>query len=108
MAFSPQASYTDWAAATDRRILVRTFADGGLSRGQRGRTPTAVNLSFLDRNRYFSFQVVHLCSRGWVDPVPDPLLHRESDSACNRTRDLWVCRQELGPLDHTGGPYTVH
>jgi hypothetical protein len=28
-----------------------------VSRGQRGGTPTAVNLSFLDRSRYFFFQV---------------------------------------------------
>jgi hypothetical protein len=33
---------------------------------------------------------VHLSSRGWVDPVPDPLLLRKSGSAGNRTRDLWV------------------
>jgi hypothetical protein len=37
-----------------------------------------------------------------VDPVPDPLLLRKSDSARNRTRDLWVSSQELRPLDHRG------
>jgi hypothetical protein len=32
-------------------------------------------LCFLDRSRYFFFQVAHqLYSRGRVDPVPDPLL----------------------------------
>jgi hypothetical protein len=30
-----------------------------------------------------------------VDPVPDPLLLRESGSAGNITRDLWVSSQEL-------------
>jgi hypothetical protein len=30
-----------------------------------------------------------------VDPVPDPLLLRKSGSAGNRTRDLWICNQEL-------------
>jgi hypothetical protein len=31
-------------------------------------------LGFLDRSRYFFFQVApQLYSRGWVDPVPDPL-----------------------------------
>jgi hypothetical protein len=35
-----------------------------------------------------------------VDPVPDPLLF----SALNRTRVLWICSQELWPLDHRGGP----
>jgi hypothetical protein len=48
MALSPQANYTDWATATCRRNLVPTFADRGVSRGQRGGSPTVVNLSFLD------------------------------------------------------------
>jgi hypothetical protein len=34
------------------------------------RIPTAVNLGFLDRSRYFFIQVAHqLSSRGWVDRV---------------------------------------
>jgi hypothetical protein len=34
-------------------------------------------LGFLDRSRYFSFQVTPpLYSRRWIDPVPDPLLLR--------------------------------
>jgi hypothetical protein len=37
-----------------------------------------------------------------VDPVPDPLLLRKSGSAGNRTWDLWICGQELRPLDHKG------
>jgi hypothetical protein len=35
--------------------------------------------------------------------VPDPLLLRKSVSAGNRTRDLWICSQELCPLDRRGG-----
>jgi len=41
-----------------------------------------------------------LTSRGWVDPVPDPLLLRKSGSAGHRTRDLCICSQKLWPLDH--------
>jgi hypothetical protein len=52
VAFSPQANYTDWATATFRRNLVPTFADREESRGQRGGSPTVVNLSFLDRIQY--------------------------------------------------------
>jgi hypothetical protein len=49
--------------------------------------PYGFNLSFLDRSRYFFFQVaLQLHSRGWVDPVPDQLLLRKSDSTGNRTR----------------------
>jgi hypothetical protein len=43
-------------------------------------------LGFLDRSRYFFFQVApQLYSRGWVDPVPDPLLLRKCGSGGNRT-----------------------
>jgi hypothetical protein len=49
VAFSPQVNYTDWATATCRRNLVTNFVDRGVSRGQRGGSPTVVNLSFLDR-----------------------------------------------------------
>jgi len=67
------------------------------------RVPTAA-LCFLDRSRYFFIQVApQLTSRGWVDPVPDPLLLRKSGSAGNRTRDLCICSQKFWPLDHRGG-----
>jgi hypothetical protein len=56
VALSPQANYTDRATATYRRNLVPTFVDGGMSHGQRGGSPTIVNLRFLDRSRYFSFK----------------------------------------------------
>jgi hypothetical protein len=73
-------------------------------RRQRGGTPTAVNLSFLDRSRYLLFQVApHLCTQGWMNPVPDPLLLRKYCNAGNRIWDLWCCSQELWLLDHRGG-----
>jgi hypothetical protein len=43
--------------------------------------PYCRNLAFLDRSRYFSFQLAPQ-----LDPVPDPLLLRKSGSAGNRTR----------------------
>jgi hypothetical protein len=49
VALSPRANYTDWSTSTYRRKLVSTFVDRGVSRGQRGGSPTVVNLSFLDR-----------------------------------------------------------
>jgi hypothetical protein len=63
-----------------------------MSRGQRKGSPRPLELGFPDRSRYFSIQVApQLSSRGWVDPVPDPLIFRRSGSAGNRTRDLWIC-----------------
>jgi hypothetical protein len=56
MALSPQANYTDWATATCQRNLVPTFVDRGASHGQHRTIPTVVNLSILDRSRYFSFK----------------------------------------------------
>jgi hypothetical protein len=38
-----------------------------------------------------------------VDSVPDPLLLRKSGSSGNQTQYLWICCQELWPLDHRGG-----
>jgi hypothetical protein len=49
VAFSPQANYTDWATATCQWNVLPTFVDRGVSRGQRGGSPTIVNFSFLDR-----------------------------------------------------------
>jgi hypothetical protein len=73
---------------SDRRLsakLVPTFAG-------RGRHVVSATdsygriLGFIDRNRYSFFQVIpQVCSRGWVDPVPDTLL-RKSGSAGNRSR----------------------
>jgi hypothetical protein len=58
----------------------------GVLRGQRNRSLRPYS-RFLDRNRYYFFQVApQLYSRGWVDPVPDPLLLRKSGSAGNSTR----------------------
>jgi hypothetical protein len=56
VAFSLQANYTEWVTAICWRNLVLTFADRGMSRGQRGGSPTVGNISFLDRSRYFSFK----------------------------------------------------
>jgi hypothetical protein len=56
VALNPQANYTNWSTATCRRNLVSTFVDRGVSCGQRGESPTVVDLSFLDRSRYFSFK----------------------------------------------------
>jgi hypothetical protein len=43
-------------------------------------------LRFLDRSRYFFFQAApQLYSRGWADPVPEPLLLRKCGSTGNRT-----------------------
>jgi hypothetical protein len=92
---------------SDRRLLAKlvpTFADRGLHvvsvTDLYGRI-----LGFLDRSRYFFFQVApQLCSEGWVDPVPDPLLLRKPGSAGSRTRTSGS-NQELWPLDRRGGLY---
>jgi hypothetical protein len=105
VAFSPQANHTDWTTANFWRNLVPTFADRGVSRSQRGGSPTDVNLSFFRPEPLLFFQVAsHLYSQGLSGHVPDPLLLRnKSGSAGNRTRHLWVCSQEVWPLDHRGG-----
>jgi hypothetical protein len=87
-----QTNNVVWSASElyrpcDRHLakLLPTFADRGCHMisvtGPYGRI-----IDFLDRSRYFFFQVApQWNSRGWVDPVPDILL-RKSCSAGNRTR----------------------
>jgi hypothetical protein len=67
-------------------VSVNFFADKGASRSQRGGSPYGHNLCFLDRSRYFFFQVApQLYSRGWVDS-----LHlTKFGSAGNRTWTSW-------------------
>jgi hypothetical protein len=65
--------------------LVSTLADGGCYMVS-VTDPYSRIVEFLDRSRYFFFQVaLQLYSWGWVDPVLDPLLLRKSGSAENRT-----------------------
>jgi hypothetical protein len=85
--FGPQTNYTDWETCT-RLLRVGCVA------WSVQRIPAAAYLGFLDRCRFF-FQVApQLSSWGWADPVPQLLL-KKSGSAGNRTRDLWICSQEL-------------
>jgi hypothetical protein len=79
------------------------FADRGCH-VVRATDPYCRILGFLDRSRYFFLQVaLQLHSRGWVDPVLDPLLLRKSGSSGNQILELRICSQELWPLDHRGG-----
>jgi hypothetical protein len=66
--------------------LVSTFEDSGC-KVVSVTDPYGRILGFLDRSRYFFFQVApHLNSRVWVDPVPDLLKLIKSASVWNRTR----------------------
>jgi hypothetical protein len=85
--FGPQANYTDRATAACRRSLCQLLQIEGVVWSAH-RIPTAVNLGFLDQNRYFSIQVAPQLIRRLVDPVSDPLLLRKSGSAGNRTQEL--------------------
>jgi hypothetical protein len=61
-------------------------------------------LGFLDQSSYNFFQVApQLYSRGWVDPVPDPLLLRKSGSAENRALTSGSVARNSWLLDHRGG-----
>jgi hypothetical protein len=81
---------TPWPeSASDRRLsakLVSSFADRWCHVVSMT-DPYDGILGFLDRSRYFFFQVApQLYSQGWVNPVPDPLLHWTFGTAGNRTR----------------------
>jgi hypothetical protein len=68
--------------------------------------PNSSILGFLDRSCYYFFQEgPQLYSWGWVDPIPDSLLLRKSGSTGIQTQNLWICSQELWPLEHRRGPW---
>jgi hypothetical protein len=91
--FFPKSVYkTPWSESASelyrpsgRRLsakLVPTFADRGCHVVSLT-DPCGRVLGFLDRSRYFFFQTApQLYSRGGVDPVPDPLLLRNSYGNC--------------------------
>jgi hypothetical protein len=71
-------------------------------------------LAFLDRSSYFFFQVVpQLYSRGWMDPVPDPLPLRKygSPGVEAGTPDLspgtLATRPQRRSFEQTGGKNMV-
>jgi hypothetical protein len=89
----PEAPWPESASSlyrpSHRRLSVKLmwiFSDRG-SRVVSATEPRGRILGFIDRRRYCFLQVApQLHSRGWVDPVTDPLLLRKSRSAGNRTR----------------------
>jgi hypothetical protein len=97
---------TEWTTLVAK--LVSTLADKGCHVVS-VTDPHGGIQDFIDRSRYFFLRVARqLHSRGRVNLVPDPLLLRKYGSAGNRTRNLWVCRQELWPLDHRSGRKDRH
>jgi hypothetical protein len=97
---SPQSS-SELYRPSDRRLSTKLVPEGDKGcRMVTATNPYSRILGFLERSRYYFFQVdPQSFSRGWVDPVPDPLLLRKSGSAGIEPRPL-----ELWPLNHRGGP----
>jgi hypothetical protein len=93
LGLSPRANYTDRA---DRRLsakLVSTFENRGCHVG-RVTDPYGRIFGFLDLSRYFFFfqAAPQLYSRGWLDPVSDPLLLRISER-WESDLGLLICRK---------------
>jgi hypothetical protein len=95
---SPWANYTDRATAACQRsdCQLLQVKDATWSAWQILRPYSR----FSRQEPLLFYQVApQLYSRGWVDPVPDPLLFF-SGSAGNRNPSLRICSQGLWPLDH--------
>jgi hypothetical protein len=93
----PRANYTDRATTACQRSKCQLFADRGCH-VVNAMDPYGRISGFLDRSRYFFFQAApQLYSRGWMDPIPDPLktktkLHGLSPWA-NYTDPATACRR---------------
>jgi hypothetical protein len=64
------------------------------------RIPTAVNIDFLDP------EPLLFLSNNSSAIITSHYFSEKSGSAGNRTRDLWICSQELWPLDHRRSLYS--
>jgi hypothetical protein len=65
-------------------------------------------LGFLDRSRYFFYQVApQLYSRGWVDPVSDPLLFLISLDDTQKREFLTLPGLELRILGRSPQPVAI-
>jgi hypothetical protein len=82
--------------------LVANFMVRVVSRGQSDEFLRLLILIF-----YVQSNISSLSSWGWVEPVQDQPFICKSDSAENRTRDLWICSKELWPLGHRSGPILI-
>jgi hypothetical protein len=104
--FSGRSFITPWPQSTSEtepppfvsEVSAKLFAD---SRCQvvSVTNPYSHILGFLDRSRYYFFQVApQLYSRGWVDPIPDPLLklnNKRKETITGLVEIRWNCTYGL-------------
>jgi hypothetical protein len=91
---SPRANYADRATAACRLSYCQILRIEGATWSTR-RIPYCRNIGFLDRSRYFFYQVAPQLYN-WVDPVPDPLLPKKPNSSANRTRTFGYAARNSG------------
>jgi hypothetical protein len=104
---SPRANYTNRGPPLIGEVSAN-FSRQRVSRGQRNGSPGPYSQLSRPQNHYYFFHAAsELYSQGWVDPVPDSLLHRKSGNAGNRTPDLWLYSQELWRQENRGGQHQV-
>jgi hypothetical protein len=86
--------------------LVPFLAGRGMSRVRA--TDIHGNYSRFSKSEPLLFIQVapQLSSGGWMVPIPDPPLPRKSGRAGNRTRDLWICNNDLWLVENRGGQET--
>jgi hypothetical protein len=65
--------------------------------------PFGRNLGFLDWSRYFYFRVVLNCTHEAEWKPFQTHYFSEKRVALELNLDLWICSQELLPLDYRGG-----
>jgi hypothetical protein len=71
--------------------LVPTYADRGVSHGQRNRSPRPYSQISRPEPLLFLPSSSSVVLTRLSDPITEPLLLGKSGSVGNRTRDLWMC-----------------
>jgi hypothetical protein len=83
---------------------VPTFADRWVSRGQGGGSPTVVNVSVLDRSRYFlSSSSSFIFTRAEWTPFQNHCYLENLAALGIEPETSGFCSQEAWPRDHRGG-----
>jgi hypothetical protein len=112
--FSCRQQYlkTSWPESTSDRSMSAKIVPSFAARGCHKISVTDLYsciLGFLERSRYFFFQVApQLYSQGWDDSVPNPLLLRISGSAGNRTQTSGSVTRKSDHQTTKAVPISVH
>jgi hypothetical protein len=98
---SPRVNYTDWATAAFSKVSAN-FWGWRMPRGRRDGSLWLYSRLSSQEPLLFLWSSSSIVLTRLSESRSRLLI--KSGRAENRTQNLWICSQELWPLDHRGGP----